>query len=152
MPSPAKDTAKGLQATDQEARFFFIILSNMKGAPSVDWETVAKQAGYSSSDVARSLIASNLKNRSASARSRSVSASPPVPPPASPATPKVAKRRARNPPAGGKVTKRTKVLDAMDDDNDDILWDDDEKRILGINQKVKVDEDEGKVLKDEDEA
>ncbi|KAK6825802.1 hypothetical protein PG987_013296 [Apiospora arundinis] len=72
--------------------------------------------------------------------------------PASPATPKVAKRRARNPPAGGKVTKRTKVLDAMDDDNDDILWDDDKKRILGINQKVKVDEDEGKVLKDEDEA
>ncbi|KAK6844507.1 hypothetical protein PG995_014617 [Apiospora arundinis] len=142
MPSPAKDTAKGLQATDQEARFFFIILSNMKGAPSVDWETVAKQAGYSSSDVARVRFGQIKKRLGLTSGAA----------PASPATPKVAKRRARNPPAGGKVTKRTKVLDAMDDGNDDILWDDDEKRILGINQKVKVDEDEGKVLKDEDEA
>ncbi|KAK7920500.1 hypothetical protein PG985_008522 [Apiospora marii] len=95
------------KATDLEARFFLIILSNLKSPPQVDWDKVAVQAGY-------------MNGATAAVRFRQIKKRLGIDTGSSAALPsKVTKRVAKRAPAT-KATKRTKVShDGMDSDDDD---------------------------------
>ncbi|KAK8037174.1 hypothetical protein PG991_001488 [Apiospora marii] len=123
------------KATDLEARFFLIILSNLKSPPQVDWHKVAEQAGYMNGPTAAVRFRQIKKRLGIDTGS----------PAASPAG-KVTKRVAKRAPAS-KATKRTKVShDGMDSDDDE-----DSNGSPLAKKSIKVeDEDKKLVIKDEE--
>ncbi|KAK8107239.1 uncharacterized protein PG998_009252 [Apiospora kogelbergensis] len=144
MSSADKKTEDSPKITDQESRFFFIILLNMEGPLQVNWDTVAEQAGYNSGDVA--------KVNQEAARCRLGRFWPfPAKTPA-----KSVKRRAGG--SSGRTAKRTKTVMSG---NDDDVFEDGVKGSPLAKKKMKSEDgdikagvkDEGEdELKDEDEG
>ncbi|KAK8039594.1 hypothetical protein PG993_008005 [Apiospora rasikravindrae] len=118
------------KATDQEARFFFVILKNMKTQPQVDWDAVAKEAGYNSGSTAVTRFG-QIKKRLGLTTAKY------GPSPAKAPT-KVTKRGGKSNPVGR--AKRTKTVH---DDADDVS--DDGEDFPVVKKEIKAEEEEKKV-------
>ncbi|KAK8086422.1 hypothetical protein PG994_001396 [Apiospora phragmitis] len=95
------------KATVQETRFFYFIVKNMNTQPQVDWDAVARDAGYNNGKTAMARFRT-IKKR------LGIDMAKPGTAPANPPT-KVTKRGAQSTPAGKAVKRAKNHHDDVDD-------------------------------------